>query len=340
MFALASFCGAMGAEMRAISALDLALWDILGQATGQPLYTLLGGRSRDRVPVYNTCVGAGPYLDLDAWMNGRAGELAEELLADGITAMKIWPFDQFGPGIGGPQSGSQPMSIWGTPTAAGTRGLGISNDNLRAGVRIIEDIREAVGDRMQIAIEGHCRWDLPSAIKIARAVEPFDIMWLEEIMPSDNVDAFVRLRAETSVPLCQSERLFTRFGYRQWIEHGATDVVMFDVSWGGGLTEARKVAAMADTAMLPFTCHDTIGPVALWASAHLLMSVPNGLIMEVVRGYLAGWYRDVLEDPILLENGSLALTERPGLGTRFREELLSRPKARVDSTSADTLTLW
>ncbi|MEZ5782274.1 MAG: mandelate racemase/muconate lactonizing enzyme family protein [Rhizobiaceae bacterium] len=340
MFSLASFCGAMGAEMRAISALDVALWDLVGQIAGLPIYALLGGRSRDRIRVYNTCVGYGKYPDLDAWQNGRAGELAEDLLKQGVTAMKIWPFDQFGPGLAGPEDERGQTMVWGAVTAAGTRGLGISNDDLKAGIAIVEDIRCAVGDRMQIAIEGHCRWDLPSSIKIARALEPYDVMWLEEIMPSDNVDAFARLRSETTVPICQSERVFTRFGFRQWIEKSATDIVMMDLSWGGGLTEGRKVAAMADTAMLPFTCHDTIGPVALWAATHMLLNAPNGLIMEMVRGYIDGWYNDVVEDQIQLVDGRLVLPDRPGLGTRLRDDLFARPNARVEVTTEDGLKVW
>jgi L-alanine-DL-glutamate epimerase-like enolase superfamily enzyme len=340
MFALASFCGVMGAEMRAISALDVALWDLVGQIAGLPLYMLLGGRSRDSVRIYNTCVGFGKYPDLDAWLGGKAGELAEDLLRQGITAMKIWPFDQFAPGIAGPENERDQTLVWGAVTAAGTRGLGISNDDLKAGIAIVEDIRRAVGDRMAIAIEGHCRWDFPSAIKIARALEPHDILWLEEIMPADNVEAFARLKAETTVPICQSERVFTRFGFRPWIEQAATDIVMMDLSWGGGLTEGRKVAAMADTALLPFTCHDTIGPVALWAASHLLLNVPNGLIMETVRGYVDGWYNDVVEDRIEIADGRLRLPDRPGLGTRLRDDLFGRPNARLEITSEENLKIW
>jgi galactonate dehydratase len=340
MFALASFCGVMGAEMRALSAIDIALWDLAGQVAGLPIYTLLGGRSRERVRAYNTCVGWGEYDDLDAWLKGRAGELAESLISQGFTAMKIWPFDQFAPGIGAPGDELERTRIWGTETAAGKRGMHIPDDALRAGVAIVEDIRRAVGDSIQIAIEGHCRWDLPSSVRIARALEQFDILWLEEIMPPDNPDAFVRLKSETSIPICQSERVFTRYGFLPWIEKAATDIVMLDASWGGGLTEARKVAAMADTAMLPFTCHDTIGPVALWASTHMMLNAPNGLIMEVVRGYVDGWYNEVVEDRIQLENGFLVLSNRPGLGTRLREELFDRDDARVEVTTKDSLKEW
>jgi len=123
MFALTNFCGVMGAEMRAISALDVALWDLLGQIAGLPIYTMLGGRSRDRIRAYNTCVGFGKYPDLDAWLGGKAGELAQDLLRQGITAMKIWPFDQFGPGIAGPENERGQTMVWGAVTAAGTRAV-------------------------------------------------------------------------------------------------------------------------------------------------------------------------------------------------------------------------
>ena len=261
-------------------------------------------------------------------------------MKQGITALKIWPFDQFGPGLAGPGKEREGTTLWGARTAGGTLGHGISNDDLAAGVAVVEDIRKAVGGRMDIAIEGHCRWDLPSSIRIARALEPLDVLWLEEIMPPDNVDAFVRLKSETTVPICQSERVFTRYNFRPWIEKNAADIVMMDLSWGGGLTESRKVAAMADTYYLPFTCHDTIGPVALWAATHMMLHAPNGLIMETVRGYIDGWYVEVVTDRIEVIGGHLRLPDRPGLGTRLREDLFSRPNAQIEVTTQESLTEW
>src|SRR5437867_7308812 len=119
LFSLVNFCGFAGAEMRAISALDIALWDLAGQQDGQPIHALLGGRSRERVPIYNTCVGYGKYPDYTAWMDGHAGELAQDLLKQGIKAMKIWPFDQFGATLAGPANPRGPVVLWGQETAAG-----------------------------------------------------------------------------------------------------------------------------------------------------------------------------------------------------------------------------
>jgi len=304
------------------------------------IHTALGGRSRDRIRLYNTCVGYGKYDDLNAWLNGKAGELASSLVAQGITAMKLWPFDQFGPTLSGPVETRKPMVIWGAQTAAGPRGHDLTNDELKAGIAIVEDIRRAVGDKIQIMIEGHARWDLGASTRIARALEPYDIFWLEEIMPPDNVESYVRLKQQTSIPICQSERVFTRFNYRPWIERGAADIIMPDLSWGGGLTEGRKLAAMADTYFLPVTCHDTIGPVALWAATHLMLHIPNALIMETVRGYIDGWYDDVVTDRIEIRDGHLVLPDRPGLGTKLRPDLFQRPNAHVEATTEATLKRW
>lgn len=333
LFSLVNFCGYAGAEMRALSAIDIALWDVVGQYTGQPIYNLLGGRNRDRVPIYNTCVGYGKYDDYRAWTEGRAGELAADLLKQGIRAMKFWPFDQFGVTLAGPGNPRGKVHIWGQETAAGVLAHQIGNEELRAGIKIIEDIRRTVGDKMSIAIEGHARWDLPTATRIARALEPYDILWLEEIMPPDNPEAYVRLKSATRIPLCQSERLFTRFGFRHIIEKNAADIIMPDIAWGGGITETRKICSLADTYYLPITTHDTVGPVALWAAAHLMLHIPNAMIAETVRAYYDGWYNDVVTNPLRIEDGQLTLDARPGLGTALREELLQRPDARIEATT-------
>jgi galactonate dehydratase len=342
MFSLVNFGGFAGAEMRAISALDIALWDIAGQYTGQPIYNLLGGRSREKVPVYNTCVGYGKYPDLEMWTGGRAGELAQDLVRQGISAMKIWPFDQFGTTLSGPADPRLQYVVWGGKTAAGVLAHSISNDEIKRGVSIVEDIRGTVGDRMAIAIEGHARWDLPCATRIAKALEPFNILWLEEIMPPDNVDAYVRLKQSTKIPICQSERVFTRYNVRPWVEKHAADIIMPDFSWGGGITEGRKVCSLADTYFLPVTSHDTIGPVGLWAAAHLMLHIPNALIMETVRSYTytEGWYNDVVTDQITIAEGHLSLPGKPGLGTRLRDDLVSRPNVCVEVTTESDLQKW
>ncbi len=325
MFSTVNFFGYGGTETRAISAVDVALWDILGQHTGQPIYNLLGGRNRDRIMIYNTCVSHGKHQDYHLWREqNRTGELAQDLLNSGIRAMKIWPFDQFGTSLGGPIG-----------RRAGAEAVGpvthyLSKEQIKKGLAYVEDIRKAVGDKMEIAIEGHARWNLPEAIKIAHALEPYGVMWLEEIIPPDNVEAYVRLKQETKVPLCVSERLFTRFGFHQTVERNAADIIMPDMAWTGGLSETRKICALADTYYLPITSHDTIGPVALWSAAHLMLHIPNAMIMETVRAYYNGWYNDVMTERIPINDGMLSLTEKPGLGTALREEVLKRKDVHIE----------
>jgi L-alanine-DL-glutamate epimerase-like enolase superfamily enzyme len=324
MFSTVNFFGFAGSETRAISAVDVALWDIVGQYTGQPIYNLLGGRSRDRIQIYNTCVSHGPHQDYHTWRDGRAGELAADLLANGIKAMKIWPFDQFVTSLGGPVG-----------QRAGAEAVGpvthyLSKENLKKGLSYVEDIRNTVGDKIEIAIEGHARWNLPEATKIARALEPYDVMWLEEIIPPDNVEAYSRLKADTTIPLCVSERLFTRFGFRQVVEANAADIIMPDMAWTGGLTETRKICSLADTYYLPVTSHDCIGPVAVWSAAHLMLHVPNALVVETVRAYYNGWYNEVMTEPLPVSDGMISLSDRPGLGTALREEVLNRPDAHLE----------
>jgi L-alanine-DL-glutamate epimerase-like enolase superfamily enzyme len=158
-------------------------------------------------------------------------------------------------------------------------------------------------------------------------------MWLEEIMPPDNAEAYARLKAQTRIPICQSERVFTRFGFRPFIEQNAADIIMPDIAWCGGLTETRKISSFADTYYLPITTHDCTGPVTLFASAHLMLHIPNGKIAECVRGYYdGGWYDDVVTNPIRVKEGYLTLDHRPGLGTALREEFLRRPDARIEES--------
>ncbi len=194
----------------------------------------------------------------------------------------------------------------------------------------MEEIRAAVGDKIAIAIEGNARWNLPAAARIARALEPYDIMWLEEMIPPDNVEAYARLKAESRIPLCVSERLFTRFGFRRVVEANAADIIIPDCSWTGGISETRKICALADNYYLPVTCHDATGPVALWAAAHLMLHIPNAMILETVRAYYVGWYNDLVTERIPINAGMLSLPERPGLGVALREEVLSWPDVHIE----------
>ncbi|MFI5454582.1 MAG: mandelate racemase/muconate lactonizing enzyme family protein [Isosphaerales bacterium] len=321
-FSYANFFGHAGAEMRALSALDIALWDVLGQHLGQPIYNLIGGRCRESIPIYNTCVNTPKYADQDAFLK-RPGELALSLLEQGIRQMKVWPWDRFAPQLQFAQA-TGPAG-W---AAVGPPGNYLSAEDLKAGLWTVQEIRKTVGDRMQIAIEGHSRWDLNCAIRIGRALEPYDIVWMEDMILPDSAGDLARLVRETRVPQAVSERRMTRFAYRELLEREAAHIIMLDVVWTGGITEAVKIAALADTYHLSVTPHDCTGPVNVLAALHLCAAAQNVMIQETVRGFYEGYYLDILTQPLPIREGRATFDLGPGLGARLRPEVLSRPDLR------------
>jgi len=328
-FAYANFFGHAGAEMRALSALDIALWDLLGQHVGEPIYNLIGGRCRESIPIYNTCVNTPKYADQDGFLK-RPGELALSLLKHGIRQMKVWPWDRFAPQLQFAEA-TGPAG-W---AAVGPPGNYLSAEDLKAGLWTVQEIRKAVGDQMQIAIEGHSRWDLNCAIRIARALEPYDIVWMEDMIQPDSAGDLARLARETRVPQAVSERRMTRFAYRDLLEREAAHIIMLDLVWTGGITEALKIAALADTYHLSVTPHDCTGPVNVFAALHLCAAAQNVMIQETVRGFYEGYYLDVLTRPLPIREGRASFHLGPGLGARLRPEVLSRPdlKRRISGES-------
>jgi L-alanine-DL-glutamate epimerase-like enolase superfamily enzyme len=312
LFSCANFFGFAGAEMRAVSALDIALWDALGQAAGLPVSQLLGGACRDSVPAYNTCVNAGPYQDWDLAL-ADPGALARQLSEDGYLGMKVWPWDRFAPQI--EASGSTGPAGW---TAMGPPGSYLSKGDLAAGLAMLEQARDAAGDQIELLIEGHSRWDLNMAIRIARAAEPLGVLWMEDICQPDSAEDLARLVRETRVPQAVSERLITRFPFREVLARQAAHVALIDVAWTGGLSEARRISELAETYHLPFAPHDCTGPVTAMANIHLAHAMANCMAVEVVRGFVAGYYLDVLDVPIDVRGGQARLSGLPGLGAALQ----------------------
>jgi galactonate dehydratase len=321
-FAYANFFGYAGAEMRAWSALDIALWDLLGQHLGQPIYNLIGGKCRDSIPVYNTCVDTPKYPDQDAFLH-RPGELAEELLEQGFGQMKVWPWDRFAPHI---RTDRDPGPAgW---SAMGPPGHYLSAQDLQDGLWVIQEIRKAVGDRMHIAIEGHARWDLNCALRIARALEPYDVIWMEDIIQPDSVNDLTRLTRETRVPQAVSERLFTKHAYRRVLEQQAAHLVVLDPIWTGGITEAVKIATLADTYHLGIATHDCSGPINVFAALHLCTAVSNAAIMEIVRGFCEGYYLEIVTKPVPIREGRAFCDSTPGLGVKLRPDVFGRSELK------------
>lgn len=309
-----------GAETRGNGAIDLALWDLVGQRAGLPLVTLFGGPIRPSVPTYNTCAGPGyisrstrqrsdnwgvptgdprQWDDLDAFLN-RPAALARELWDEGVRGLKVWPFDQ---------------------AAEASGGTDISPDGLSRGLAVIEAIRDEVGLDMQLMVELHGLWNRPGATTILRALEPYRPYWVEDPIRPDAVDALAALAADVDVPIATGETVVGRRGFLPLLQRGAVDVVTVDVQWTGGLTEARKVASLADTFGVPVAPHDCTGPATLAACIHLTQSAPNGLIQETVRAFLRTWYAELVEGLPVLENGRVSAGSAPGHGVTLRPGL-------------------
>jgi L-alanine-DL-glutamate epimerase-like enolase superfamily enzyme len=294
--------GYAGAETRALSALEIALWDIMGQHYGAPIYHLLGGKTRDRVPTYNTCIGFGDIQDYVAW-HQDAGKLAQSLIADGINAMKIWPFDQF---------------------SERSFGQYISLADTDKGLTPVRQIRDTVGDAMEIGIECHFRWNRASMERIARALEPYNILFLEDTLPPIYPDEIKALSQSTTIPLIGSELLFTRWQYREWLEKHVTQIIMTDPLWNGGIGETRKIANLAETFGVPLVLHNIAGPICHAASMHLAAHIPNIYFVESVRALYQSYYVTMCDLEVRAQDGHLSVPSGPGLGITLRESMLER----------------
>lgn len=309
-----------GVEVRGNSAFDIALWDLFGKVTDQPVAQLLGGFHRKEIKTYNTCAGSlymsnntgqnnknyfisetsnADFDDLNGFLF-RADKLAHELMAEGITAMKIWPFDL---------------------AAEKTDGRYIEKADMKKALEPFEKIRNAVGDKMDIMVELHSRWQLLPAIEIARALEPYDVYWHEDPIKMDSLASLKRFAEATSVPLCASETLATRWGFRDLLETGAAGILNLDLSWCGGLSEARNIAAMAEAWHLPVAPHDCTGPVVFAASTHLSLHAPNALFQESVRAYYHTWYRDLVTTVPPVKNGMVTVPPGAGLGLALSPDI-------------------
>lgn len=322
-----------GVETRAASAIDIALWDLFGKVTGQPVYQLLGGACHDKMRTYNTCAGVdynarttqrklvqagasqvrGRYDDQVAFIESPA-ELAHSLLEEGFTAMKIWPFDAAG---------------------TETNGQYISAAQMRQGLEVFEKIRLAVGDRMEIMCEFHSMWNTTSALAIARELKQYRPFWAEDPIKMDSAGALADYRRMGGIPVCGSETLAAQGAFRDHLAAHSLDVVMLDLSWCGGITESKKIASLADAYQKPIAPHDCTGPVVLWASLHLALASPNAIFQEVVRAFLATFYKDLVTELPTLENGFLLPPDKPGLGVELSPAVKVDPQAVIRRTTAN-----
>lgn len=284
--------------MSALAGVEMALWDIKGKALGVPCYQLLGGKVRDSVPIY-----------VNGWFSpaktpDEFAEKAKEVAAKKFLGCKWDPFGK----------------AW----------QQISKHDLNSAMECIAKVAEVVGEDVQLLIEGHGRFDIPTAVKIGRRLEEFDIFWFEEPIPPDDKEGMKQVKDRVRVSIAAGERLYNRYEYRQFFELGCSDYIQPDISHAGGLFEMRMLGAEAEARHIGFCPHNPSGHVANAATLQLAACVPNFVMLEMMMTDVP--YRaEICDEDLTIKGGRMVIPDRPGIGIDLNEkELLKHPYIRTE----------
>jgi len=296
-FRKAAYLGPRGLPSAIVSGIDIALWDIKGKALGRPVYDLLGGKMRPAVPLY-----------ANGWFRGcetpeQYAEAAKRTVADGHRAVKLDPFLEMRPFHTGYVNGQ----------------ISAAGEDL--GADIIAAVREAVGPAVEILIDCHGHYNVPTAVRLARRLEPYRIGWFEEPVPPESNEALRAVREQVGVPICVGERLYTRWDFLPVLEQRLTDFVMPDVVWTGGISELVRIATMAEAYHVPLSPHNAMGSLQIAAGAHVAMTVPNFYRLEHSVASIPA-YQACLREPLRFDGEHVHLSDRPGLGHDLDVEFL------------------
>lgn len=299
-----------GTVVTAIGGVELALWDLAGRALGVPIYRLLGGRWRDRVRVYADC-GQGQEPRPDSW-----AERARAALGRGFTALKF-DIDNVDP-----ERFARELSVGLAAPWARAHRRPLSDGELACIVELVAGVREEIGPDVDLALDCHWNYAVPDAIRLAQALEPFDLAWLEDPVPPDNWEAMARVSEAAPMPICTGENLYTRQGFRDLIVNQACDIVQPDIPKAGGLLEAKRIADLADLYFLHVAAHNVSSPVATMAAAHACAGMRNFTVLEF-HALDVPWWDDLVErEGPLIRDGELALSDGPGHGLTLNEEVV------------------
>lgn len=286
--------GRVGAT--AISAVDQALWDIAGKALDVPVWRLLGGKRRDRV-----CL----YANLNRGTRDRSpqgfADAAARAVDAGFSAVKATPFDEV---------------RWRSMDRPG-----VQSDAYR-GVERLEWTRRAIGDRVELLVDCHQRFDVPLAMKVAQKTLPLNLYWFEEPVPSDQVEALRHISLHSGHTIAGGESLFGREQFWEYIEKSAVHVLMPDVKHAGGITECRRIAALAETKQMSIAPHSPAGPVSTMAGVHVAATISNFTLLEYAFGEVS-WREDLICPAEVVEQGHIAVPDAPGLGIELNETMLA-----------------
>ncbi len=300
------FAGAQGGQyITALTGVEIALWDLVGKALHLPIYQLLGGKFRDRVRMY-----------CDSDMEDPLGAEAERKLpwiqSNGFTAMKI-DIDQ----------ARDPARFDAVNWTA-------SNGEIDRMVSWVKHTRESIPKEMDLAVDMHGRYDAPTGKRVAIAVEPYRLLWLEEPVPPEDIDAMADIRHSTKTPICCGENLYMRWGFRELLDKQAADIIMPDLQKVGGLSEGRKVANLAQTYYVPFAPHCVVSPIGTMATAHVCASIPNFLVCEWHWINHVDLWRSFVKEGEIIKEGYITVPDRPGIGVEMNEQAARR--AQVPGT--------
>ncbi len=308
--------GTGGALITALTGIEIALWDIKGKAMGVPVYELLGGKFRDKIWMYCDCQ-VDPGMEFD-----EIERVVHGVLAKGFTALKI-DLD-----IGA-------YSAKRIPVDADTQVLTLkegafSKDRFNYTamqrehermLQLVDMVTRAAGKDVAVAADVHTRLDVPSAIRLVRDLSQYHLLWLEEPVPPENVDAMREVKRHSTTPICAGENIYLRFGFRELLEKQAVDIVMPDLPKCGGLSDGRKIANLAELYYIPFAPHNVSSPIGTMASAHVCASVPNFLVLEWHWNERPYWTTIIKEKKDIIKDGYIELTDRPGIGVELDEEV-------------------
>lgn len=300
------FAGAQGGQyITALSGLDIALWDLAGKALGLPVYQLMGGKVRDRVRMY--CDS-----DMTDVMGAEADKKCAWIQEVGFTAMKMDIDDAR------------------DPARFDRVNRTASNGEIDRMVKEVRHIREKVPRNIDLAVDMHGFYDAPTGKRVAQEMEGFRLLWLEEPVPAEDMDAMAEIRRSTKTPICCGENLFMRWGFTKLLERRAVDIIMPDIQKTGGLSESRKIANLAEAYYIPFAPHCVVSPIGTMGSAHVCASVPNFLVCEWHWVNHPDLWKGWVKEGEIIEKGYITVPDRPGLGVEMNDEVAR--KAQIPNT--------
>ena len=288
-----------GALTTAISGVEIALWDITGKAYNLPVYKLLGGKHRDKIRVYSDYHGG------DTDDPKEFAERAIEVVEQGFTAIKM----------------DIDLKKWRDTQDYNTP---MRQNELRHLNSLVAAVREAIGPDIDLAVDCHSGFDTPAAIKLAHALEPYHLLWLEEPIPAKNVDAMAQIKSSTETPICLGENLYTRYEFKEIFQKQAADIISPDVQKTGGILESKRIADLASIYYVPVAPHCVTSPIGQMASVHLCASIANFLILEWHMIDTPWWEELVITEEPIVQDGYIKVPEKPGLGVELNEEAVGK----------------